>query len=87
MNSNKEAYGGFWTLPRVYGSNLRSVIKSKGLFLTEVDLADGRGKGCGCKQPQALSISTVPADVKRQTFLIQCGRTTWVVGLPSAPAL
>lgn len=49
----------------------RSVIKSKGLFLTEVDLADGRGKRCGCKQPQALSISTVPADVKRQTFLIQ----------------
>lgn len=49
----------------------RSVIKSEGVFLTEVDLADGRGKRCGYKQPQALSISTVPADVKRRTFLIQ----------------
>lgn len=47
------------------------MIKSKGLFLTDVDLADGKGKGCGCEQPQGLSISTVPADVKRQTFLIQ----------------
>ena len=71
MNSNKEAYGGFWILLRAYRSKLHSVIKSKGLFLTEVDLADGKGKGCGCKWPQALSISTVPADVKRQTFLIQ----------------
>lgn len=64
-----------------------SVIKSKGLFLTEVDLADGRGKRCGCKQPQALSISTVPADVKTDFPHTKCGRNTCVVGLPSAPAL